>query len=564
MAEVLELSDEPETRGILRRAWPYLRAHRGTVVGALAVSLANAAALVAIAPVIGAATDALTRGDRHDLGVAAAGLLLLVLAQTWLARGSELRLMVAGERVVRDLRERVVDGLGAAPLRFLEAHRTGALLRRATGEVADLATFIRTSLPDLVAAAATLAFTLVVLLVYSPLLTAVLVLLFLPPALLLVRWFRRDAGRVFGGQAAAEATVAGTFAETLAASEALRATGGLGRWTARFDRENAAVVSATRRVITVESRVAGIVAVEGLTLAALLALGGWMVADDRLGVGTVVVFVLASRTLFDNFDQVSRLVGDAEDARTGLARLLDLLDAVTAAPVEEHDGGAPALPHRGDLQVDELCYHYRSGVNVLHEIQLRFPAGDRAGLVGVTGSGKTTLAKLLAGLYAPDGGVVRYAGVDLRAIPPAELRRRVVLVPQEVHVVSGTLAENLSLVPGGASRAAVERAVGALGLDSWVAEQPDGLDTELGARGDRLSAGERQLFGLVRAALVDPAVLILDEATANLDEVTAARLETALAELRTDRTLIVIAHRPSTVERLERLVRLRAGSLVTT
>ncbi|MCK9920718.1 ABC transporter ATP-binding protein/permease [Frankia sp. AgPm24] len=559
MAELALLSDEPATEHLLRRVWPYLRPHRRVVGVALALSFADAATLVAIAPIIGTATDALTRGDRHGLAVAAVALLLVVLGQTWLARSSELRLILAGERIVRELREQVVDGLGRAPLRFLEAHRTGVLLRRATGEVADLAAFVRSSLPDLLTAVITGVFTLVLLLIYSPLLTAALVVLFLPPAVLLMRSFRNAAGPAFGGQAAAEATVAGTFAETLGAGETLRATGGLGRWSRRFDRENAAVVAAARRVVVVESRVAGILIIEGLALAALLALGGWLVAEDRVGVGTVVVFILAGRTLFETFDQASRLVGDAEDARTGLARLLDLLAAT--GPAAATDPAPIELPRRGELRADGLTYHYVAGVEVLHRIEAAFPAGDRAGLVGATGSGKTTLVKLLTGLYTPDGGTVRYAGVDLRTLAPATLRRHIVLVPQEVHVVAGTLADNLALVPGGAPRAEIERAVTALGLTDWVDEQPGGLDTDLGARGERLSAGERQLIGLVRAALVDPAVLVLDEATAHLDEATAARLETALAELRADRTLIVVAHRPSTVARLPRLVRLHAGAI---
>ncbi|THJ25115.1 ATP-binding cassette domain-containing protein, partial [Candidatus Frankia alpina] len=154
-----------------------------------------------------------------------------------------------------------------------------------------------------------------------------------------------------------------------------------------------------------------------------------------------------------------------------------------------------------------------------------------------------------------------YGGVDLRTASPEQVRARIVLIPQQVHIISGTLAENLALTPGAPDRAAMQRAVELLGLTEWVARLPGGLDADLGARGERLSAGERQIVGLLRAALVDPSVLVLDEATADLDPEVAGRLETAVDRLRSGRTLIVIAHRPATIERLPRTVRVEAGRL---
>ncbi|KDN87611.1 ATP-binding cassette domain-containing protein [Kitasatospora cheerisanensis] len=182
-------------------------------------------------------------------------------------------------------------------------------------------------------------------------------------------------------------------------------------------------------------------------------------------------------------------------------------------------------------------------------------------MVGETGSGKTTLSKLLCGLYRPDAGAVRFAGADLAELPEAQLRSRIVLVPQEVRLVTGTVAENLALVRGAPDRAAIERVVARLGLTEWLAAL-GGLDTEVGVRGARLSAGERQILGVVRAVLADPAVLVLDEATADIDPATAARLEHALDELHAHCTLIVIAHRPATIARLPRVVRLAGGRVV--
>ncbi|MFG3053069.1 ABC transporter ATP-binding protein [Kitasatospora sp. NPDC048239] len=559
MAEQPLLQDEADERGVLRRAMPYLRPHRARLGLALGVGLADSAALVAVAPLIGLATDSAVRADRGGLGLAVALLVVLGAAQLVLARVGELLLIKNGENVVRTLREQAVENLATAPLRFLESHRSGELLRRATGEVAALAAFVRLHLRNLVSSVATLAFTLIMLAGYSWLLLLVQLAVFLPLTLLVTRWFQRDAAAAFGGKAAAEATVAATFSETLTAREALQTSRGLAGWSARFGRENRHAVHAARRALRVENRIDLVSLIEGTALVVLLLVGGWMITRDTVEVGTVVVFVIASRNLFDSFADLSQLVGEVQTARTGLARLLDLLAAT--AP-----GHRPAriedLPARGDLRCVAVDYGYRADRLSLHGLTLDFPRGSRTGVVGETGSGKTTLSKLLCGLYHPDAGSVSFAGTDLADIPEQQLRRRIVLVPQEVRMVSGTIADNLALVQGAPDRERIERTVEQLGLREWLDGLPGGLDAEVGQRGGNLSAGERQILGVVRAVLADPAVLVLDEATADIDPVTAARLEHALDELRSDCTLVVIAHRPATIARLPRVVRLDGGRLV--
>ncbi|MFI0737284.1 ABC transporter ATP-binding protein [Streptomyces sp. NPDC021100] len=559
MAEPVLLDDRPDERHILRRAAPHLRPHRRALITAVAVGLADSAALVAVAPLVGRATDALKAGDRTGLLVAAGALVALAVVQLGLARSGELLLAKAGENVVRGLRERSVANLASAPLRFLESHRTGELLRRTTGEVAALAAFVRMHLRNLVSATATLVFTLGVLFFYSWQLALVQLVVFVPPALLAMRWFQRDASAAFGGKATAEATVAATFSETLSVREALQTAGGLPGWMRRFGRENAVAVSAARRAVRVENRIDLVSLIEGVALVALLLFGGWQASHGDITIGTVVTFVLASRNLFDSFSDLSQLVGHVQTARTGLARLLDLLAATERVkPAVPAAAGPADLPLRGELRCDGVEYGYQDGTRVLSDVSLVFPAGDRVGVVGETGSGKTTLSKLLCGLYAPDGGAVRFAGTDLRELSEAELRCRVVLVPQEVRMVTGSVARNLELVHSAPDRAAMERAVRELGLEDWLRDL-GGLDAEVGVRGERLSAGERQIVGLLRAALADPAVLVLDEATADIDPVTAARLEHALDGMSEDRTLIVIAHRPATIARLPRVIRLEQG-----
>ncbi|MBH1933300.1 ABC transporter ATP-binding protein [Streptomyces sp. AV19] len=562
MAEPVLLNDQPDERRVLRRAAPHLRPHRRSLVIALTVGLADAAALVAVAPLVGRATDALNGGDRTGLMWAVGVLLALAVVQLGLARTGELLLAKAGENVVRSLRERCVENLASAPLRFLESHHTGELLRRTTSEVAALAAFVRMHLRNIISTAATLVFTLVVLFGYSWQLALVQLVVFVPPTMLVMRWFQRSAPGAYGGKAAAEATVAATFTETLTVREALQTARGLPGWMRRFGRENAVAVRAARRAIRVENRIDLVSLVEGMAMVALLLVGGWSVARGAISIGTVVVFVLASRNLFDSFSEISQLVGHVQKARTGLARLLDLLSATDRAKDGEPEPkGRDGLPRRGELSCEAVGYAYRDGTEVLGGVSLVFSPGDRTGVVGETGSGKTTLSKVLCGLYRPDRGAVRFAGVDLTEIPESELRRRVVLVPQEVRMVTGTVADNLELVRSTPTRADMERAVAELGLQDWIRDL-GGLDAEVGLRGGRLSAGERQIIGLLRAVLADPAVLVLDEATADIDPVTAERLERALDGMSADRTLIVIAHRPATIARLPRVVALENGRVV--
>ena len=561
MPDVQTLEPKPSTAGTFRAAWPYLRAHRGIVTAAVLLSLVSTFAVVMMAPAVGFATDALVDKDGQRLWVGVGLFAGLVVARMLLLRNAEIALTRAGERFVRDLRERAIRHLAAAPLRFIEAHRSGDLLRRTTGEITDMAGFIRQDLPDLVGAVATSVLTAIVLCTYSPILALVVIGVFTVPMVVISRWFSKDAGDAYGSEAAAEATVVATFTEGLAAREMLLQTGSTDSWIKRAQRDSDSFLNAVRNLVRVENRLHLVALVEGLTMAALLLFAGWLAVRGEITVGTVVVFVLASRNLFESLTQVVELVSQMQSTRVNLARLLNLLN-VTRTGLPSARAEDEAVPPRGELVAHGVSYSYVPNVEVLHDISVRFTPGTRTGLAGRTGSGKSTLAKILTGLYVPDRGTVRFAGLDVTDIPVDVLRRRIVLVPQQVHVVAGTLADNLALVPDEPGRSDVARAVSALELDSWVSRLPSGLDTELGSRGESLSAGERQLIGLIRAALVDPAVLILDEATADIDPETAARIEIALDRLRSDRVLIVIAHREATIERLPTLVRLNEGRVV--
>ncbi|MFJ8254274.1 ABC transporter ATP-binding protein [Streptomyces sp. NPDC094466] len=570
MAEHQRLTATPDQRRVLRRAWPHMRPERRGITFALLAGAAATATTVAVPAVIGAGVDQILQRDRTGLFTAVAALTVLALLRLLLFRQSELLLIAVGERVVRALRELAVTRLSRAPLRFLEGHPSGDLLRRTTTEIADLANFVRSQLPDVLTVGAYLLFTTVLLLTYSPLLTLALALVFVPAIVCVLRLFKKAANPAFAAEAAAAGTVATTYRELVQSREMLQTGGGIGFWRERFLADNERRYRAARRSQSSLFLISLARIVQSLTTAVLLLVGGWLAARGSISVGTVVVFILATRQLFDSATQASNLVGQVQISLVGLARLLDLLTttapragihAPRPAPDDAGQGG-PVTAERGVLEIEDLRYSYVADTEVLGGISVRVEPGERVGLVGPTGSGKTTLAKLMTGLYAPDSGTVRYDGHDLAALAPAELRRRIVLIPQRVHMIEGTLLDNLRLVPGDPDEHSIAEAVERLGLADWTGSLDGGLHTDLGRGTGRLSAGELQLIGLVRAALLDPAVLVLDEATADIDPDTARTLETAIDTLRADRTLIVIAHREATIKRLPRIIRLDENALL--
>jgi ATP-binding cassette subfamily B protein len=314
------------------------------------------------------------------------------------------------------------------------------------------------------------------------------------------------------------------------------------------------------------------------TTALALGVGGWWVHEGTLSIGTVAFFVLALSNLFEPVNMV-------QSAGAGLHKLFDLLD--TPVDVAERQA-AVDLPARGDIEVDGVTFAYalvaagdreeearalrdardealgaaEGASPVLRDVSLRIPAGSKLALVGPTGAGKSTLAKLIARLYDPTEGRVRFGGVDLRDATLQSLRERVVVIPQEGFLFNGSIRDNVRIARVGATDEEVDAALRAVGAYDRFAAMPEGLDTEVRERGSRLSAGEKQLVSLARAALADPAVLVLDEATSSLDPGTEALVEDAVDKLRSGRTVVVIAHRLSTAERSDRVGVVSDGELV--
>jgi ATP-binding cassette, subfamily B, bacterial len=553
------LRSDPDAHRALRRAWPLVRPHRRWLGTAAVLSVLAALAELAGPVLIGWGVDALVDGDRAELArlSVAYGVVTVVLAMVHVARlRSAAR---AGEGFLAGVRDDVAERITHQPLAFFDRHASGELVARTTTDVAALAGFVRDGLPRLAETILLLVVTITVLGATSwPL--ALLTTLYLPGLTVAVRRFRRDSGPAYAAFAQAEATSTAAVTESAAGRSLLQGIGATSAWRDRVARTDRALLDANDAALRADNRLSVLGLWQHATIAVVVVTGGVLVDRGAATVGVVVTFALAMRQLFGPLDRLSWLYADAQRARASLARILDLL----ALPGGDRRPAAeprPAPAHP-TVELRDVSYTYDPpGRPAVDRLDLVIDAGERVAIVGPTGSGKSTLVKLATGLYAPTAGTVRIGGRLAEDWDPAELRRTVVLLPQEPHIIRGTVADNLRLVPGDHDELDLRAAIDRAGLRPWVAQLPDGLATTLTDRGANLSAGERQLVSLARAALADPAVLAMDEATADIDPATESLVNAAIDRLTAARTVIVVAHRPSTAARCDRQVHLVRGRL---
>ncbi|HEY3480882.1 MAG TPA: ABC transporter ATP-binding protein, partial [Streptomyces sp.] len=305
--------------------------------------------------------------------------------------------------------------------------------------------------------------------------------------------------------------------------------------------------------------------IANFTIAAIVLWGAYRVADGAMALGVLAAFVLYLRRLYDPIDRLGMFLNSYQSAAASLEKIAGLLAQAPAVPEPERP--VPLPERTGDrpgreVVFDDVRFAYRTGGEVLPTFGLRVAPGQTVAVVGATGAGKSTLAKLLARFYDPTGGRVLLDGVELRDLAQADLRRGVVMVTQEAFLFSGTVAENITIGRPDATRAEVEAAAKAIGAHDFIAALPDGYDTDVRKRGGRISAGQRQLVAFARALLADPAVLILDEATSSLDVPGERAVQHAMHTVLHGRTAVIIAHRLSTVEIADRVLVMRDGRVV--
>ena len=489
--------------------------------------------------------------------IAACAVLVTMVSATAMSR----RLYRASESGLAGLRIKAFRHVHDLSVAHQQAEQRGSLVSRVTSDVDTITNFIQEGGLTLFVSVAQMALATVVMAVYSWQLTLLIWVCFLP-LFATMRLVQKRTGRRYNAVRAAIGRMLGAVSETLVGTPVVRAYGIEDRMGARMDESiegvRRAQIRAQRVVVTTFS--AGEIAA-GLANATVVVAGTLLGVGGHLTAGQLVAMLFLVSLFITPVQWGVEVLNEAQNAISGWRRVIGLLEAVPDVP-DPGTAGTGLPPGALDVRFSHVAFAYPGGTRVLQDVDALIPARARVAIVGETGSGKTTFAKLLTRLMDPVEGAVLLGGVDAREVPFDQLRRRVVMVPQDGFLFEGTLADNVRYGAPGASDASVAAAFEALGLGDWLAGQPQGVATAVGQRGESLSAGERQLVALARAYVADPDLLLLDEATSAVDPATEQRIARALEELTRGRTTVTIAHRLSTAQAADEVFVFDAGRLV--
>jgi ABC-type multidrug transport system fused ATPase/permease subunit len=478
-----------------------------------------------------------------------------------------------GQRALADLRIRIFKHLQTLPIGFYESRPAGVLISRMTNDVEALDSLVTDSVVTLFQSGLTLVGTVGILL-YLDVKLALITFCVLPLLLAGSLWFRIISAGAFRRTRETIGSITAYLQESLSGVRVVRSFAQEDAHEAHFTALNADNQDAN--MVTVRLNAAYFPAVEmlsGLAVAAIVLYGGLQAINGHITVGTVVAFVAALSNLFEPIQQLSQLYATYQSGIAALEKIFQLLDV--QPELTDRPGAAEMGTLRGEVSFQDVSFAYspRSSsktqstngvlppVLALDDVSLEIPPGMTVALVGATGAGKSTMAKLIARFYDPTSGRVLVDGHDLRDIASSSLRSQMGIVPQEAFLFSGTVAQNIAFGRPGADERQIRAAAEAVGAEDFISELPHGYDTDVGERGAQLSAGQRQLLAFARALIADPRILVLDEATSNVDLHSEARIEEGLRRLLAGRTAIVIAHRLSTIRQAGRIVVLEHGRI---
>jgi ATP-binding cassette, subfamily B, bacterial len=543
--------------------------HRRLVLTIFLLIVAAQLAALAGPWLIGVGIDDVPRlAKTHDAGPLA--LVIIAFAIAVIVQAATTRSYIAGigrlgGRVVLELRRRLFAHFQRLPISFHESYTSGRVISRQVSDMDSISDLFDESLASLVSSVLSL------LLIGGGMLLldwrmALVVMAGLPPLVWLSAWFRRESAIAYRRTRTTIASVIVQFVETFGGIRAVQAFRREQRNEEIFSALNQANAEANLR----SSRLLaiyfpGVTLVGNLAIGAVLLYGGLRVIDHQMQIGVLVTFLLYLQRFFDPLIDLSQFYSSFQSAGAALEKISGVLDEAPKVAEPEHPAGLPASggeASRGRrVTFDRVRFGYREST-VLPDLNLTIPAGQTLAVVGATGAGKTTIARLLARIYDPLDGSVLLDGVDVRQLDDRSLRHEVVLITQENFLFTGSVADNIELGKPGASRAEIVAAATAIGAHSFISALPDGYDEQVGKSGGRLSAGQRQLISFARAFLAAPAVLVLDEATSLLDIPSERLVQDALLRILAGRTAVIIAHRLSTVAIADRVLVLDHGRII--
>ncbi|GAB3573479.1 ABC transporter ATP-binding protein [Leifsonia lichenia] len=464
------------------------------------------------------------------------------------------------QAILIDLRKRVFLHTQKLSLEFHESYTSGRIISRQTSDLDSIRELLDSGINQLVQGFLYMLF-IAIALFSLDWVSGVVLVCSLVPLYFLTRWFQKRSQSLFRISRVASAKLIVQFVETMTGIRAVKAF----RKEKRNEKEFGGLVEDYRDV---NARVIqlfgifdpGLVMIGNVTVGVVLLVGGFRVADGQLAIGVLLAALLYTRRFFDPMEEMAMFYNSYQSAAAALEKISGVLEEEPSVP--DPVKAVDLWDARGDVRFDEVTFAYKRDRVILPNFSLDIPAGQTIALVGSTGAGKSTLAKLISRFYDPSDGSVTLDGVDLRDLHPKDLRRAIVMVTQEAYLFSGSVADNIALGKPDASRDEIVSAARAVGADEFIQGLPNGYDTDVNKRGGRVSAGQRQLISFARAFLANPAVLILDEATSSLDIPSERLVQDALQTLLADRTAVIIAHRLSTVAIADRVLVMEHGAIV--
>jgi ATP-binding cassette, subfamily B, bacterial len=537
-----------------------LRPYRGRVALTFVAMLAATGAALAPPYLAGQAIDAgIVPGDSAALTRIVVAFLAVAVVYAGATYAQTYLVGWVGTRALQDLRERVFSHLQAMSIGFFTRRSPGVLISRMTNDIEALNQLVTSGVVTLLSSTLTL-FGVVVILLLLDLQLALVTFLTFPLVAIASVVFRIASHGAYRATRERIAAVTSYLQETLSGVRVVRSFGQEPRHMAAMTELNEANREANMKTVYLNaSYFPAVELLSAVGTAAIILYGGSQVIDNTLQVGVVVAFIGYLQVFFDPIQQLSQLYTTYQQGMAALDKIFELLDTepdMVDAP-EAIDPGTL----RGEIEMEGVSFAYADEEWALRDVDLHVPPGQTLALVGATGAGKSTFAKLVARFYDPQRGRVLVDGHDLRGMRQRALRRQLGIVPQEGFLFSGSVRENIAFGRPAATLEEIEEAAAAVGATDFIAALPQGIETEVGERGVQLSAGQRQLVAFARALLAEPRILILDEATSNVDVRTERTIEGGLERLLAGRTAIVIAHRLSTIRRAGKIVVLEGGRI---